>query len=685
MVNSDPVFTALILAPSGRDAQVAGALMVELGLAPVAVPDPRTLVSRLGDDVALALVVEDSLRSADLRALAAWIETQPSWSDLPFILLTHRGGGPERNPAAARMSELLGNVSFLERPFHATTLISVVRTALRSRMRQFEGRQRILELDESERRLQTALSAGRLGAWELDLQTLTLTTSSTCKAIFGLQSEDSFPYLRWQATIHPDDQLRVESALDRSRLTGEDYAIEYRILWPDGSLHWVEIRAQAHHDRLGRPVKLVGVTADITERRREADKNRQVNEILEQRVAERTADLEAAHASVVEQAAQRQSAEEQLRQAQKMEAIGQLTGGVAHDFNNLLMAVLGNLELLRKHVSGDAKAERLIEGALQGARRGASLTQRMLAFARRQDLKIEAVDLATLLSDVEDLLVRSVGAMVQIEIDAPQGLAPVMADANQIELALLNLVVNARDAMPEGGLVTIALRQADVEASEELAAGRYVVLSVTDRGTGMDAETLKKAIEPFYSTKELGKGTGLGLSMIHGLARQLSGTLRLTSRLGEGTAAELWIPAGSEAAALRTEPVAEPVLEAAARVDQGPRRILLVDDDALIAMSSADMLLDLGHDVVEAHSGRDALEHLRAEGPFDLMITDYSMPGMTGGELAIAAREIAPTMPVLLATGYADLPPGVELDVPRLGKPYSQSQLERELQKIFSV
>lgn len=685
MVNSDSAFTSLILAPGGRDAQVASALMTELGLSPVVVGDLRALVARLGDDVALALVVEDSLRSADLRALSAWIEAQPSWSDLPFILLTHRGGGPERNPAAARMSDLLGNVSFLERPFHATTLISVVRTALRSRMRQFEGRQRMLELDESERRLQTALSAGRLGAWELDLQTLTLTTSSTCKAIFGHQGDDAFPYERWRSMIHPEDRARVEASVDQSRATGEDTAVEYRIIWPDGSLHWVEIRAQAHSDRLGRPIRLVGVTADISERRHEADKTRQMNEILEQRVAERTADLKAAHASAVEQAAQRQSAEEQLRQAQKMEAIGQLTGGVAHDFNNLLMAVLGNLELLRKHVAGDAKAERLIDGAQQGARRGASLTQRMLAFARRQDLMIEAVDLAALLSDVEDLLARSVGAMVQIEVDAPQGLAPVMADANQIELALLNLVVNARDAMPDGGLVTIALRQAEAEESEDLAAGAYVVLSVTDRGTGMDAETLKRAIEPFYSTKELGKGTGLGLSMIHGLARQLSGTLRLKSRLGEGTSAELWIPASTQAVVARPEPDVEPVAETGGAGSQGPRRILLVDDDALIAMSSADMLLDLGHEVVEANSGRDALGHLQADGPFDLMITDYSMPGMTGAELALAAREIAPRMPVLLATGYADLPPGVELDVPRLGKPYSQSQLERELQKIFAA
>ncbi len=621
------------------------------------------------------------MRSADLRAISAWIEEQPSWSDLPFIILTNRGGGPERNPAAARLSEVLGNVSFIERPFHATTFISVARSALRGRRRQFEARSRMEALDEGERRLQTALEAGQLGAWELDLASGVLTTSTTCKALFGRRPEEPFTYDDLQRSIHSDDRERMQAAMSRTVETGADYSIEYRTVWRDGSVHWAEIRAQLYRDRSGRGIKLVGVSADITARLKAEEHQRQINEILEERVAERTRELEQAHAVVMAEVSQRERAEEQLRQAQKMEAIGQLTGGVAHDFNNLLMAVLGNLELLRKYVGNDIRAARLIEGALQGAKRGASLTQRLLAFARRQDLHIDPVDMRTLVLGMTDLLKRSVGSTIMIETTVPDNLPLVSADANQIELALLNLAVNARDAMPDGGTIRITLKQEEqIVPTDELASGSYVVLTVADQGYGMDKETLQKAIEPFFSTKELGKGTGLGLSMIHGLALQLKGDLKLESTPGKGTTAELWIPV-STSASVHAEP--DEAMPADADTLSGPKRILLVDDDVLIAMSSADMLTDLGHEVVEAHSGKEALECLGSGVDFDLMITDYSMPGMTGGDLAKAARTIAPGLPILIASGYAELPPGLDLDVAKLGKPYTQDQLAQEIGKLM--
>jgi len=621
------------------------------------------------------------LRSADLRAISAWIEEQPSWSDLPFIILTNRGGGPERNPAAARLSEVLGNVSFIERPFHATTFISVARSALRGRRRQFEARSRMEALDEGERRLQTALEAGQLGAWELDLASGVLTTSTTCKALFGRRPEEPFTYDDLQRSIHSDDRERMQAAMSRTVETGADYSIEYRTVWRDGSVHWAEIRAQLYRDRSGRGIKLVGVSADITARLKAEEHQRQINEILEERVAERTRELEQAHAVVMAEVSQRERAEEQLRQAQKMEAIGQLTGGVAHDFNNLLMAVLGNLELLRKYVGNDIRAARLIEGALQGAKRGASLTQRLLAFARRQDLHIDPVDMRTLVLGMTDLLKRSVGSTIMIETTVPDNLPLVSADANQIELALLNLAVNARDAMPDGGTIRITLKQEEqIVPTDELASGSYVVLTVADQGYGMDKETLQKAIEPFFSTKELGKGTGLGLSMIHGLALQLKGDLKLESTPGKGTTAELWIPV-STSASVHAEP--DEAMPADADTLSGPKRILLVDDDVLIAMSSADMLTDLGHEVVEAHSGKEALECVGSGVDFDLMITDYSMPGMTGGDLAKAARTIAPGLPILIASGYAELPPGLDLDVAKLGKPYTQDQLAQEIGKLM--
>ncbi|HKU25210.1 MAG TPA: ATP-binding protein, partial [Candidatus Sulfotelmatobacter sp.] len=305
--------------------------------------------------------------------------------------------------------------------------------------------------------------------------------------------------------------------------------------------------------------------------------------------------------------------------------------------------------------------------------------QRLLAFARRQDLSVDPVDLGELVREMTDLLNRSVGTGIVIEIRIPDRMDPVLADSNQLELALLNLVVNARDAMPNGGTICISLQVENVAKPEgELAAGRYGVLSVADEGHGMDDDTLQKAIEPFFSTKELGKGTGLGLSMIHGLALQLQGALRLTSTPGKGTRAELWIPVSDESPVVSKDTeVAEP--------DQRvkPLRVLLVDDDFLIAMSSVDMLVDLGHEVVEAHSGKEALAHLKDDGRFDLLITDYSMPEMTGGDLANAARDLFPDLPILIASGYAELPPGIDFDVVRLAKPYSQQQLAVEIESVL--
>ncbi|WP_244496910.1 MULTISPECIES: hybrid sensor histidine kinase/response regulator [unclassified Ensifer] len=663
----------------GRDAQIAAALLSEAGIRPKIGRDVAAFISALDEDIAFAVVTEEALSSADLRPLSAWIKSQPSWSDLPFIILTHRGGGPERNPSASRLLEVLGNVSFVERPFHATTFISVARSALRGRRRQYEARLRIEALDEGERRLKTALEAGHLGAWELDLTTYALITSITCRGVFGRSAGGAFTYGDLLAATHPDDVERMKTAMQATIESGADYAIEYRTVWPDRSIHWAEMRAQLYRDRSGNAVKLVGVSSDITARVSSEEQQKRLNEILEERVAERTAELHKAHGTVMAEVAQRERAEAQLRQAQKMEAIGQLTGGVAHDFNNLLMAVLGNLELLRKHTGGDAKAERLIDGALQGAKRGASLTQRLLAFARRQDLSVDPVDLGELVREMTDLLNRSVGTGIVIEIRIPDRMDPVLADSNQLELALLNLVVNARDAMPNGGTICISLQVENVAKPEgELAAGRYGVLSVADEGHGMDDDTLQKAIEPFFSTKELGKGTGLGLSMIHGLALQLQGALRLTSTPGKGTRAELWIPVSDESPVVSKDTeVAEP--------DQRvkPLRVLLVDDDFLIAMSSVDMLVDLGHEVVEAHSGKEALAHLKDDGRFDLLITDYSMPEMTGGDLANAARGLFPDLPILIASGYAELPPGIDFDVARLAKPYSQQQLAVEIESVL--
>ena len=375
---------------------------------------------------------------------------------------------------------------------------------------------------------------------------------------------------------------------------------------------------------------------------------------------------------------QRERTEILLRQAQKMEMIGQLTGGVAHDFNNLLMAVLGNLELLSRHMTLDAKAERLVDGAVKGAQRGAALTQRLLAFARRQELTLAPTNLTELVRGMADLLDRSLGSTVEQHVVLPEGMPLAFVDGNQLELALLNLAVNARDAMPDGGSLTIEVDVPETFEAMVLPSGTYVRLSVSDTGSGMGEETLKRATEPFYSTKGVGKGTGLGLSMIQGLAEQLGGSLRLTSTVGLGTRAELWLPVAAGAGEVQA---AEPALEISAVTVSS--RILIVDDDPLISMSTVDMLEDLGHEVVEAGSGAKALEILSAGEQFDLMITDFSMPRMNGGQLARTVHELRPSLPILLATGYAEMLPGSEIELPRLGKPYTQAQLAAEIGKLL--
>lgn len=658
---------------------VAASILTEADIASRIFSDLESLCHALKDHATFVVITEEAILGADLKPLSSWVESQPSWSDLPFVVLTHRGGGPERNPAAARLSEILRNVTFFERPFHATSFVSVAKTALRARARQYEALNRMEELSEGERRLQTALRAGKLGSWEYDVTAGALFTSDVCKAVFGRSRGDSFEFDHLVDSIHADDRGRMQASMQNAISTGRDFEIEYRTLWPDLSAHWAEFRGRAVRDRDGNVSRLVGVASDITARKTAEKELIELNGTLEERVVERTLELNNAHQSLLDQVKQREVAEEQLRQAQKMEAIGHLTGGVAHDFNNLLMAVLGNLDLLRKHFADDPKAARLIDGALQGAQRGAALTQRLLAFARRQDLKVEPVDLVELVKGMTDLLWRSVGSKIQINYDLPAALPPVLADANQIELALLNLVVNSRDAMANGGEIAIGVKNTEIaSATGDLTAGSYVVLSVQDTGQGMSPETLKRAIDPFFSTKEIGKGTGLGLSMIHGLAVQLRGALRLSSSTGAGTTAELWLPMSTS---VKNDVVAAD--DTVPAIVEAKFRILMVDDDALIAMSTADMLEDLGHEVIEAHSGLDALEILKSGQEFDLLITDYSMPKMTGAELAKAVRVLKPDLPILIATGYADLPPGADIDVPRLAKPYNQADLAAHIAKAL--
>ena len=417
----------------------------------------------------------------------------------------------------------------------------------------------------------------------------------------------------------------------------------------DGSRFWANVVIDAIRDDDGKLIGYAKITRDITERK-EAQRQLEI-------------------------------AREALLQSQKMEAIGQLTGGIAHDFNNLLMAVLGSLELMRKRLPDDPRLRVLLENAIQGAQRGSLLTKRMLAFARRQELKQEAVAIPELVRGMTDMLQRSLGPSIMIETHFPLVGKPVLGDANQLEMILLNLAVNARDAMPEGGRIVIAteekvLREAD---GNRLKPGSYICLSVRDTGEGMDEATLRRAMEPFFTTKGPGKGTGLGLSMVHGVAEQSGGWFNLQSRKGEGTTAELWLPVaeGQTPAIARSERRAnDPV------VDQASLVVLAVDDDGLVLTNTVAMLDDLGHDGIAASSGKEALDILRQHGSVDLVITDYAMPHMTGLQLVNAIKQEWPELPVIIATGFAEMDSEIQSGLPKLAKPFTEVELARELERI---
>jgi PAS domain S-box-containing protein len=436
-------------------------------------------------------------------------------------------------------------------------------------------------------------------------------------------------------------------ALTEAERTGRFEREGWRVR-KDGTRFWANVVIDAIRDDDGKLIGYAKVTRDITEKK-------EALRALEQ-------------------------AREELFQSQKMEAIGQLAGGMAHDFNNLLMAIMGSLELLKRRIPDSPDTARLIQNAVAGAERGAALTQRMLAFSRKQDLKIEPVDIRDLVNGMVEMLRRTLGSPINIVTRFQASLPKVLSDSNQLASAILNLSINSRDAMPRGGTLVIGAGEKTIGRGEvgALQAGRYLCLFVKDDGEGMDADTLAKATTPFFTTKGVGKGTGLGLSMVQGMVAQTGGHLNLVSSVGEGTKAELYLPFAIDMEDVDTETMdsIEPVTKSSSL------KILAVDDDPLILMNTVLMLEDLGHEVKEATSARAALDLFTANGGFDLVVTDHSMPGMTGSELASQLLQVRPDLPIVLASGYTDLPPGSLQELVRLTKPYSEDQLRKAIEEV---
>jgi signal transduction histidine kinase len=495
------------------------------------------------------------LLGADVEPLFGLIEQQPAWSDLPIVLMTYHGG-PEQNPAS-RFGPQLGNVTFLERPFHPVTLISLVTTALRGRRRQYEARDRLIDLSQSELRLQTTL------------------------------------------------------------------------------------------------------------------------ETLEQQVEERTAQL--------------RHNEEVLRQSQKMEAVGQLTGGIAHDFNNMLTGIIGSLELLRRRLARGRTEDldSLIDLGVTSANRAAGLTHRLLAFSRRQSLDSKPVEMNTLVVSMGELLARSINESIHLDMQLDEQLWVAEADPNQLESALLNLVINARDAMPNGGNLLVKtsnkhLNAADAEAHGNLDAGDYVVLSVTDNGCGMPQSTISRAFDPFFTTKPIGQGTGLGLSMIYGFSKQSRGHVAIDSSLGEGTTVSVFLPRfGGDL------PLDSPAGISHAPFAQNGETVLIVEDDPAVRVLVSTVLSDLGYAFIEAGDADSAMPILNSAQRIDLMISDVGLPGMNGRQLAEIGRQYRPQLKVLFITGYAEhaavrggfLDPGMQM----ITKPFTFDLLTAKVREMISI
>ncbi|MBB5712649.1 PAS domain S-box protein [Sphingomonas xinjiangensis] len=520
-------------------------------------------------------------------------------------------------------------------------------------------------LRESEERLRLAVDNAEVGFWDVDLVSDTLIWPPATKAMFGISADVPVTMHDFYEGLHPDDREATSAAFAAAADPDQRalYDVEYRTVGKeDAVVRWVAAKGRGLFDAAGRCLRVAGTAVQITARKEAEEALRDLNATLEARIATAVAE--------------REEAQEALRQSQKMEAMGQLTGGVAHDFNNLLTPIVGSLDMLQRKGLGGEREQRLIAGAVQSAERARTLVQRLLAFARRQPLQPVPVDVSKLVAGMGDLVSSTTGPQIKVVVETADDLPPAKADPNQLEMALLNLAVNARDAMSDGGTLRISASRESIRPGHRsrLRTGHYIRLSVADTGIGMDEATLARAVEPFFSTKGIGKGTGLGLSMVHGLASQLGGALTIQSRPELGTNVELWLPQSAIAPD-------SPQLDSEAAIPTIVGIALLVDDEELVRMSTGDMLHDLGYTVIEASSGEEAMLLIEAETSFDLLVTDHLMPGMNGTDLALAARTLRPGLPVLVVSGYAENE-GVDPRLSRLAKPFRKDELAASLAQL---
>jgi PAS domain S-box-containing protein len=526
-------------------------------------------------------------------------------------------------------------------------------------------------LRESEERFRLIADSAPVPMWVTKLDRKRSFVNRAYVEFLGISYDEAVDF-DWRTVLHPDDAARVlaESMAGEASLEKFELVARYR---SGGEWRWIRSVSQPRWGAQSEHVGFIGVAHDITELKRAETALREVNETLERRVAERTGDLSTALDRLQAEVGERLRAEEALRQAQKMEAVGQLTGGIAHDFNNLLTPIMGGLELIASRVD-DPRLKRIAETALESTRRGAKLTGQLLAFSRIQRINMGPVAVNEVISAMQRLLRHTIGGAVRLETPHDPRAGYGVCDANQLENAILNLAINARDAMPEGGTLTIFTDRLRLDDEPDHLAGEYVRITVADTGQGMPADVLARAVEPFYSTKPLGKGTGLGLAQVYGIAQQAGGTLRIDSEVGKGTSVDILLPSAR---------ASEEAVREASRHAEAPSgkaagaRVLIVDDDDDVRAFLAESLEGFGCTVVSAGSGAQGLEVLRESRP-DLALIDYAMPGMNGAEVARAARKLHPGLPIVFVTGYAEteqLEAVLGGDVPVLRKPFTLAEL----------
>jgi len=637
----------LVVAPYGRDAESVADLLRGEGYQATACADLRAVAGQIDDSIGAILLTEEAL-GEDLPVLKARLATQPSWSDVPFVLLAAARVGRVPLAEASRLQifDLATNSVVLERPLGKASLVSAIASAMRSRQRQFDMRDRLVELEAGRAALAASEAEVRLIADAMpvlvgfvDRDLVYRFANQAYREWFGLDPAEVVGR-RVAEVIGADGMVARLPDMTRA-LGGEPARLE--LPWPrlDGGRREAEIRYLPRRGTDGAVDGFHVFVLDITERKL-------IEETLAQRVAERTAALEREMAS-------RTEAEAALRQSQKMEAVGQLTGGIAHDFNNMLTGVIGGLDIIRRRIADGRTQDigRFMDAASTSAQRAAALTARLLAFSRRQSLDARPLDVNALTASLEDLLRRTIRENVALSIVPGADVGTVVADANQLENAILNLAINARDAMPDGGALTVetklvTLSRADLAKTPDVEPGRYVVIAVSDTGVGMAPEILEKVFDPFYTTKPLGQGTGLGLSMVYGFARQSGGQVRIHSRPGEGTSVKLFLPASDEDVADAEAPPRD-----SAHRGHG-QTVLLVEDDDSVRLLVRELLMELGYQVVEAADGHAAVPILASDRAIALMVSDVGLPGIGGRQLAEIARGHRAELPILFVTGYAE-------------------------------